>query len=113
MSFVLSLLLLATAAETRLTKGVEVPHAIAAFHDAYVKCQDDNFDTKAVTDRRSFSSAVEAAIVACKATKISLVEKAESALANSLDYADAGKRRAAIAEAFDGYDELRREMAKR
>ena len=110
---VLATALMAFAPESRAAQGVEVPNAIVALHNAYVKCQDDKFDATRITDRSSFAAEVENAIAACSADKTELMKRADGALLRDPAHMDRAKREAAIAEAFDGYDEMRREMARR
>ncbi|HEY0149430.1 MAG TPA: hypothetical protein VGB70_10550 [Allosphingosinicella sp.] len=90
---------------------VEVPNAIADLHNRYVLCQDKHFDAGKVRDLASFKMETEAAITACSADKTKLKLDAESRLAKASNFADPAKRAAAIAEAFDGYDRVRRAMA--
>lgn len=90
---------------------VEVPNAIVDLHNKYGRCWDRKFDVTLVRDRADFKKETERAISACAAEKAVLKREAEERLARTSDYADAERRRAAIAEAFDGFDRLRRAMA--
>ena len=93
-------------------RGIEIPNAILRQHEAYVRCQDDHFDVRKVQDQGTFISEVEKSIAACMEQKAALINEAQGILASDLDYRDAAKRSAAISESFDGYDEMRREMAR-
>lgn len=92
-------------------QGIEVPNAIAKQHNAYVRCQDEHFDVRNVRDQRTFATEVEKSIAACKDRKAILIVEAETILASAPDYGDPAKRESAIAQSFDGYDKMRREMA--
>lgn len=94
-------------------QGIEVPNAIAKQHNAYVRCQDEHFDVRNVRDNQTFVAEVEKSIAACKDQKAILIDEAEKILAASPDYGDPAKRQNAIAQSFDGYDKMRREMANR
>ena len=94
-------------------QGIEVPNAIAQQHNAYVHCQDEHFDVRNVRDQQTFVSEVEKSIAACKDQKGILIDEAEKILAASPDYGDPSKRQSAIAQSFEGYDKMRREMANR
>ena len=96
----------------RSLKGVEVPNAIVRQHNAYALCQDGHFDIRRVHDQESFIAEADKAINACKDRKATLMRQAEKVLASAPDYADEARRQRAISEAFDGYDEMRREMAR-
>ncbi|HYG46683.1 MAG TPA: hypothetical protein VD846_01970 [Allosphingosinicella sp.] len=90
---------------------VEVPNAILDLHNKYGLCWDSRFDVARVRSREDFKKETERAIAACAGEKAALKLEAEARLARTSDYADAERRRAAIAEAFDGFDRLRRAMA--
>lgn len=107
-------LLIALAAASALgiaQQGIEVPKAILKQHNAYVRCQDEHFDARNVHDQRTFATEVEKSIAACKDQKAILIDEAEKILATAPDYGDPAKRESAIAQSFDGYDKMRREMA--
>ena len=109
-------LLIALAAASALgiaEQGIEVPNAIAKQHNAYVRCQDEHFDVRNVRDQQTFVSEVEKSIAACKDQKAILISEAEKILASAPEYGDPAKRESAIAQSFDGYDQMRREMANR
>jgi hypothetical protein len=106
---------LALAAQSAVSKGpmdVEIPNAIADLHDKYVLCQDKHFDIRRVSDRSAFRNETERAISECAAEKAALKQEAEARLAKSPEHATAALRQKAIAEAFDGYDRVRRAMAE-
>jgi hypothetical protein len=112
MSALVILVSVALASNTRpVAAGMEVPNAIVKQHNAYVLCQDANFDIQRVTDKRSFIAEVEKAITACSDQKSVLSQEAEKTLLSTAEYADPAKRRLALCEAFDSYDEMRRAMA--
>lgn len=90
--------------------NVVVPNAIVAQHNRYVACQDEHLDMSRVRDPASFRAEVERAISACATQKEALKQEAEAILARSREFADATRRQAAITEAFDGYDRVRRLM---
>ena len=90
---------------------VPVPNAIVGLHNQYVRCHDQNFDARNVRDSATFRIEVERAIAACATRKTALVQQAETVMAALPEYADAPRRQRAIAEAFDGYDRMRRLMA--
>ena len=101
-------------ARSRAAKGpldLEIPDTIADLHNAYVLCQDRHFDARRVRDRAGFRNETERAISACAAEKAALKQAAEARLAGTSGYAEPERRGAAIAEAFDGYDRVRRAMA--
>ncbi len=107
-------LIVALLAQSALVKGpldVEVPNAIADLHNEYVLCQDKKFEVARVRDRAGFQKETERAISACADRKAFLKRAADARLAVTSDYADPTRRRAAIAEAFDGFDRVRRAMA--
>lgn len=107
------LFILAAGSSTAVSQiGIEVPNAIVKQHNAYVQCQDENFDISNVRDQKSFVAEVESAIAKCANQKGVLIQESEKILASVPDYQDAGKRRAAISQSFDGYDTMRREMAR-
>jgi hypothetical protein len=89
---------------------VAVPNAIVGQHNRYVACQDEQLDMARVRDPASFRAEVERAISACASSKAALKEEAEAILARSPEFADAARRQAAMTEAFDGYDRVRRLM---
>jgi hypothetical protein len=110
-----ALLMLALLAQSTFVRGpldVEVPNAIADLHNRYALCQDKSFDIGRVRDRAAFRKETEQAISACEAEKTALKLEAEKRLAKTSDYSTPAKRAAAIAEAFDGYDRMRRAMAE-
>jgi hypothetical protein len=92
-------------------QGIEVPNAIAKQHNAYVRCQDEHFDIRNVSDQQTLAKEVEKSIAACKDQKAVLIGEAEKILATAPEYGDPTKRKSAIAQSFDGYDQMRREMA--
>lgn len=107
-------LVVALLAQSAFVKGpldVEVPNAIVDLHNRYGSCLDRNFDPARVRDRAAFHRETERAISACAAEKASLKREADARLAKTSDYAEPERRGAAIAEAFDGYDRVRRAMA--
>lgn len=109
-------LMMVLMAQSTFVKGpldIEVPNAIADLHNKYVLCQDKHFDVRRVSDRSGFRKETERAISACAADKAALKQDAEARLAKSPEYAAATRRQEAIAEAFDGYDRVRRAMAER
>jgi len=109
------LLALALAAQSTFVKGpsdIQVPNAIADLHDKYVLCQDKHFDSRRVSDRSGFRKETERAISECAAEKAALKLEADARLGKSPDHATAVQRQNAIAEAFDGYDRVRRAMAE-
>jgi hypothetical protein len=91
---------------------IEVPNAISDLHNKYALCQDRHFDVRRVRDPSGLRKETERAISACAAEKAALKKEAESRLAKSPGYATAARREAAIDEAFDGYDRVRRAMAE-
>lgn len=108
-------LMMALLAQSTFARGpldVEVPNAIADLHNEYVLCQDKHFDIRRVRDQSGFRNETERAISACAPDKAALKQEAEARLAKSPDYAAATRRQEAIAEAFDGYDRVRRAMAE-
>jgi hypothetical protein len=110
--FALMLALTAQSAFVRGPLDVEVPNAIADLHNRYGECQTKNFDVRRIRDRATFRKETEQAIAACASEKAVLKLEAEKRLAKTSDYSDPGKREAAIVEAFDGYDRMRRAMAE-
>ena len=114
MQILIALMAISSAASAQgiAQKGIEVPNAIIKQHNNYVRCQDEHFDIRSVRDEQSFIAEVEKAITACKDQKAALTQEAETILASTPDYRDPGKRQDAIAQSFDGYDQMRREMAR-
>ena len=111
-AFVILTMLVSGASNTRpISAGMEVPNAIVKLHNAYVLCQDANFHVQRVSDKRSFVAEVEKAIAACQEQRVTLMQQAESVLTSAPDYGNQMKRKLALCEAFDSYDELRRAMA--
>jgi hypothetical protein len=107
-------LIITLLAQSAFVKGpldIEVPNAIVDLHNKYGLCWDEKFDIARVRDLADFKKETERAISACAAEKARLMQEAEARLARSSDYANAGRRRAAIAEAFDGFDRVHRAMA--
>jgi len=107
-------LMMALLAQSAFVKGpldIEVPNAIVDLHNRYGLCWDRKFDIARVRDRAGFEKETERAISACAAEKASLKQEAEARLARTSDYADAARRKAAIVEAFDGFDRMHRAMA--
>jgi hypothetical protein len=108
-------LMMAMLMQSALAKGpldLEIPKAIADLHNKYVLCQDQHFDVRRVSDRPGFRKETERAILECAAEKAALMQEAEARLAKSPEHATAALRQKAIAEAFDGYDRVRRAMAE-
>lgn len=94
-----------------LRKGIEVPNAIVKQHNAYVRCQDEHFDPTKIQDQASFAVEVEKVIADCSGQKLMLMQEADNILGSTSEYRDPTKRQDAIAQSFDGYDEMRRAMA--
>ena len=92
--------------------GIEIPNAIVAQHDAYVRCQDQNYDVNKVHDRATATGEVEHAISQCRAQKAKLMSEAERILSKTPNYLDEAKRRTVLENSFDGYDKMRREMGE-
>ena len=111
MMLALILALLAQPASAKGPLHVRVPNGIVDLHDQYVLCQDDKFDVARVRDLADFRRETERAIDACASEKAFLAKAADARLARTPDHADPVMRRKAIAEAFDGYDRVRRAMA--
>ena len=104
--------LLAQSAFVKGPLDIQVPNAIVDLHNEYGLCWDKAFDVARVRDRADFKKETERAISACAAQKAFLEKAADARLARTSDYADPERRRAAIAEAFDGWDRMRRAMAE-
>jgi hypothetical protein len=107
----LAVALLAQSAFAKGPSDIQVPNAIVDLHNRYVLCQDKKFDVARVRDPAGFRKEIERAIAACASEKAALEHSADAMLARTSGYADPARRRAAIAEAFDGYDRVRRSMA--
>ncbi|HEX8127338.1 MAG TPA: hypothetical protein VF548_17320 [Allosphingosinicella sp.] len=110
----LSTLVVALLAQAAFVKGpldIEVPDAILDLHNQYGACWDKKFDVARVRDQAGLRKETERAISACAEEKVFLERAADARLARTSDYSDPTRRRAAVAEAFDGWDRVHRAMA--